>query len=310
MMKGCRKFQDKIGLYYYGELSDREKQSLEEHASICKDCAAQIHDVKVILDIVSTKEIPDQSPEFWADYDATLKEKLSAKNKLENRTHNFIPGIFYGIKEYLLPDFQRSFHPAFSAIVVILLLGAAVFLGYNTKDIETGPFPAKQPQIAQTPANEETIQEKSIESEITKDIEPVKTAIPETRIAMTDLIEEKKPTPVEQLFTENTESALIQSEQTIVIGGVDDNLKNVSPVTEKEPTGIKKEQAQPIMLANTSAKVQPIKPESISSVPGIEDELILQKLVLLLELGEDIDLQLNNEDIIKDIALIKEISAS
>ena len=75
-MKKCAKFKDRIYLYHFGDLSASERSELEAHVAACGECAALLKNVKDVLDLTDKSAVPYQSEQFWAEYDASLMEKI------------------------------------------------------------------------------------------------------------------------------------------------------------------------------------------------------------------------------------------
>lgn len=112
-MKKCADLRKNIYLYYHGELSGREKKELEEHVVLCADCAARLERVKNVLKSANEETVPEQSAEFWEDYDAGLEKKLERRR---------FP--------VLIPRFEIKLFPRLATAAAAVLLAVVIFVKF------------------------------------------------------------------------------------------------------------------------------------------------------------------------------------
>jgi len=122
----CRKFKENFILYFYEELSQKEKESLQKHLSVCSDCAHEFEETgKVfhLLNVAKTEHVPEASWEkCWSEIDVHLhkKKRFQARSGFYRRWAYaaaalllvFIIGI--GIGRFWL---RTSVSPAFEGVV-------------------------------------------------------------------------------------------------------------------------------------------------------------------------------------------------
>jgi hypothetical protein len=81
----CKKFRQKIVLYFYNELKDKEKTELESHIQECSRCAqefAQTKKVFTILDETRKQDIPEADWEKnWDTIDSHIRQKPTTQKK-------------------------------------------------------------------------------------------------------------------------------------------------------------------------------------------------------------------------------------
>ena len=77
-----------------------------------------------------------------------------------------------------------------------------------------------------------------------------------------------------------------------------------------EERKIPQEAAVPEMLAQKPAEVSPEEHIEVSMSPSLENELLLQELALLMELGEDAGVFLTNEELIREMEMIEDIGTT
>ncbi|MBM3253476.1 MAG: zf-HC2 domain-containing protein [Candidatus Omnitrophica bacterium] len=76
-MRECRFIKKNIYGYVSGLIDECDKERIDKHLAICKDCNSELFRVRAVLDIASSKKIPELSDEEWEGFDRTLEEKIT-----------------------------------------------------------------------------------------------------------------------------------------------------------------------------------------------------------------------------------------
>jgi hypothetical protein len=129
----CKKYEEKIILYLYGELSDKEKADLQSHIQECSSCARDLEYTKKVF-----KALDDSKGEApQANWEKSWKE-ISSTTQVQPREK----------KSFLLT--QRWVY-AGAALLVVFVLGALLgrFLFFPVKE---SPFRAGAAPAAMNPA--------------------------------------------------------------------------------------------------------------------------------------------------------------
>ncbi|MFH2057904.1 MAG: zf-HC2 domain-containing protein [Pseudomonadota bacterium] len=133
-MNKCEKFQELISLYCYDELSQNDKQMVENHIVSCETCAAELQSVQDTLLLISQKTTPQMSDQFWEDYDVTLDEKIKT-------TPVSISSIFISVLDKM-NDMTTLRRLSYAAVIVLCI---SMFLFINKQPpTTTGETDKKQ----------------------------------------------------------------------------------------------------------------------------------------------------------------------
>ena len=150
-MQECKKFQERIYLYYFDELSEQEKAEFDRHAAQCKDCARRLQRAKGIIDLANRKTAPEQPMEFWSNYNRGLREKLKELRPF--------------------PVFELRLVPRLAAVAIVLIIGILVVI--------RSQMPARQEMVSRTVEedvvkeleNDLVLQELALLEELGEDVE-------------------------------------------------------------------------------------------------------------------------------------------
>jgi hypothetical protein len=77
----CRKFEEDLVLFHYGDLRGPERDALQSHVSGCAGCSGFLKELGKLLPLMVKNDEPGQT--FWDDYSRELRHKLAAA--AENR---------------------------------------------------------------------------------------------------------------------------------------------------------------------------------------------------------------------------------
>ncbi|MBL7071546.1 MAG: zf-HC2 domain-containing protein [Candidatus Omnitrophica bacterium] len=72
----CFNARKKLYALTEGDLSGSSAEELKVHLDSCAKCAEEYGRIKQVLELASKKEAPKMPPEFWAEFDRDLREKL------------------------------------------------------------------------------------------------------------------------------------------------------------------------------------------------------------------------------------------
>lgn len=105
----CKKHEEKIILYLYGELGESERAELEEHIKECPVCSRDLAYTKKVLKLLDEvkEEIPEANwQKCWKEIDSGIGEKFSKKKTL-----------------FALPQW------AYAAAALVIIFAAGIIIG-------------------------------------------------------------------------------------------------------------------------------------------------------------------------------------
>jgi Putative zinc-finger len=77
----CKKFEEDLVLFHYGDLRGPEREALQSHVSGCAGCTGFLEQLGRLLPLTVRADEPGQT--FWNDYSREMRHKLDAA--AENR---------------------------------------------------------------------------------------------------------------------------------------------------------------------------------------------------------------------------------
>ena len=77
----CKKFEEDLVLFHYGDLHGPERDALQSHVNGCAGCKGFLKELGKLLPLMVKADEPGQT--FWLDYSRELRHKLDAA--AENR---------------------------------------------------------------------------------------------------------------------------------------------------------------------------------------------------------------------------------
>jgi hypothetical protein len=72
----CKKFEEDLVLFHYGDLRGPEREVLQNHVSACAGCTGFLKELGKLLPLMVSADEPGQT--FWNDYSRELRRKLDA----------------------------------------------------------------------------------------------------------------------------------------------------------------------------------------------------------------------------------------
>jgi hypothetical protein len=128
----CFRIKRKLYGLIEGRLSEGESLKIRAHLEKCSSCNREFQQMCLLLGLVSQKETPKMSKEFWSDFQAQLDRRLSQE------------------KPKPVPEFKFRYYPRLSprpafalafALVLIILISSYLFqmipLGENIRLAKT-----------------------------------------------------------------------------------------------------------------------------------------------------------------------------
>jgi anti-sigma factor RsiW len=113
--------KEQISAYLDGQLDSREGLALETHLRDCGDCRMLRDELLEVSNLFRKAERLEPSPYLWNRIAADL-------NKEPTSTHSFIPSLVFGLRRH-----RWNFRLASATLVVVMLAGAALFIGSNSR---------------------------------------------------------------------------------------------------------------------------------------------------------------------------------
>lgn len=109
----CKRFEEDLVLYYYGEIGDHEKQKVEQHLGYCAGCSGFIGDLHRFLPQMA---LPEELPQsFWDDYYRETVAKLTHQREQKSYLRN----LFAPMRTWMIPAFGTAIIAALAFGVVL-----------------------------------------------------------------------------------------------------------------------------------------------------------------------------------------------
>ncbi len=135
----CKKYEEDLVLYYYGESSTAESQGVERHLSECLACRRFVDDLRGLLpQLGKSQELPQT---FWDSYYRETVAKLRQRETQNDSWYN----LFLPLKTWLVPALG-------TAAVAVLALGLLFAKGALPPFVDGSP--AKLPESVVADANQ------------------------------------------------------------------------------------------------------------------------------------------------------------
>jgi hypothetical protein len=72
----CKKFEEDLVLFHYGDLRGPEREALQSHVNGCAGCTGFLEQLGRLLPLTARADEPGQT--FWNDYSREMRHKLDA----------------------------------------------------------------------------------------------------------------------------------------------------------------------------------------------------------------------------------------
>lgn len=125
----CKRFEEDLVLYYYGESSSSDRARVEEHLERCAPCSGFLDDLRGLLpQLVEAKNLPES---FWDAYYKEVVQKIAAQQEERPWWHAF----FAPLRPWAVPAFGTAVIAVF-AFALMIERGMPVFQqGRSSDDI-------------------------------------------------------------------------------------------------------------------------------------------------------------------------------
>jgi hypothetical protein len=70
----CKKFEEDLVLFHYGDLRSPEREALQSHVNGCAGCTGFLKQLGTLLPLIVKADEPGQT--FWNDYSREMRHKL------------------------------------------------------------------------------------------------------------------------------------------------------------------------------------------------------------------------------------------
>ena len=135
----CKKYEEDLVLFYYGEIDAADRQRLEGHLCQCTACQCFVDDLRGLLpQLAKSQELPES---FWQGYYRETIAKLAERQTRNNWWRN----LFAPWKAWLVPAFG-------TAAVAVLALG--LLFAKGSLPLSMHGSPAKLPEEIIADANQ------------------------------------------------------------------------------------------------------------------------------------------------------------
>jgi anti-sigma factor RsiW len=82
----CKRFEEDLVLYYYGELRGDDRAAVESHLPACESCRLYLKELESILPLAAKSDAPPQT--FWDDYSREMRHKLAEASERKSWWQN------------------------------------------------------------------------------------------------------------------------------------------------------------------------------------------------------------------------------
>ena len=109
----CKKFEEDLVLYYYGEGSPAERARVDKHLESCSRCVGFLKDLTRLLPrLAEAKELPES---FWDAYYKEVMQKLAVRQEVRPWWHSF----FAPLRPWAVPAFGTAVIAAVAFALVL-----------------------------------------------------------------------------------------------------------------------------------------------------------------------------------------------
>lgn len=120
----CKVIRKNLSGYFCDILKEEEKIRIQTHIKNCPSCFQEFGKVKTLFELLSKKEYPHPSMDFWQDFSKGLDKKLSATIPQQSPV-----SVAERIRQILAIPFQPALRPALAvSFVVLIIASSALFL--------------------------------------------------------------------------------------------------------------------------------------------------------------------------------------
>lgn len=110
----CKEFEQDLVLYYYGDLSGRERDFMESHINDCQGCALSLQRLASLLPM--TVKVDEPPSDFWDNYSREMRHKLADMRERKSWWRRW-PSLFH---PWAIPALATT---AVIAVALTLTLG-------------------------------------------------------------------------------------------------------------------------------------------------------------------------------------------
>ena len=114
----CKKSKKLLLDYLEDSLTHDKREAVKNHLSQCEHCAAELAQLERLKEGLLSLDVPEQGPDFWEKFNASLSEKLAAE-EMPAADHGIIPGAILGQPRLALA----------AGVMTILLVAALAVAG-------------------------------------------------------------------------------------------------------------------------------------------------------------------------------------
>ena len=127
----CQKYEEDLVLYYYGEIADTERASVDRHLASCKACKRFLDDLgRLLPQMTRIEELPAA---FWDNYYRQTLAKLARYEQKKQRWRSWLSPV------------HSWMMPAFGTVAVAVLVVGLIF-GKDNLRLFVEPGVEKLPQ--------------------------------------------------------------------------------------------------------------------------------------------------------------------
>lgn len=127
----CRKYEEDLVLYYYEEIADKERASVDRHLASCGACKRFLDDLRRLLPQMTRTEALPAS--FWDNYYRQTLAKLARHEEKQQRWRSWLSPV------------HSWMMPAFGTVAVAVLVVGLMF-GKDNLRLFVDPGVEKLPQ--------------------------------------------------------------------------------------------------------------------------------------------------------------------
>ncbi len=75
------KYRERLIDYVDGDVSQEEKEAIEEHLAACAECAAYVESVKRVYELASRDRVPEPPPAYWLHFLSNVRRRATERRR-------------------------------------------------------------------------------------------------------------------------------------------------------------------------------------------------------------------------------------
>ncbi len=121
-MNDCKKNRLLFDHAFFGELTNEEKDALDQHLENCPKCRTELKQNTALLSKITKKKAHEPHPGFWENYTANLHQRMQSEGLL-TKEKKLLQRISRWFTTHSVPDW------ALQGAAAVILVAVGIFIG-------------------------------------------------------------------------------------------------------------------------------------------------------------------------------------